>query len=1163
MTEPDLMPSILQSISSPTTDFVLSLAVPNTGVDQADLINAELSDIGAGGTLVLPSGTYAIGSSIRLLPGQTVVGRGAAIIPLSKMNSMFEATGSSTVTGFVLQNVGGRATTAIHTASSSTSTPSSIISNVLVGFDVAVQIGSGSYDVGNNFFLANRVAIVSAPPAWGGRISANYVLGGSGLDLANANNLTDTTEVFSNIILPAVQDAFGIRIGTGSSVHINRNVIDQVRSGAGIIVDGTEGMISRLSISKNYVGTNLYAASTTNGIQISGDVVDTTVAFNTIVGWRDYDIDISDGRNVYVLGNNLSSVDGVGNLKLSSVRNAILVGNEFESSHNSLVESGITNSAALGNTFSVMPNYALTSIHSASRGDSPSLIAPIGEEFRAALAEARRISEVSRIDDPPAAVRLFLTASTFAADGLVPSLVLMAFSDQADNSETINAALNRLAPGGTLVMPAGTFGLRSPIQLNGRNLAGTDTTLIPLSSMAAMININGGFSTISGLRLLNYDSLAETGIDITKPSDNLPTVIETNTVQGFVCAIKLRGDNFSVRGNTFVENLTGVYVGSFTLNGRIVANHIVGGNGIDLEGGDQQPEGVDIASNVIRSRTPGSFAVRIGSGLYIQVSANIIDQASSGPGVVLDASKAPVAYVSVIGNVISGDATDLSPYDGLTVSGNATNTTVSNNTIVNWSGYGIRATGANKLYVSGNLFDSSSSFGNIKLEDVANATLVGNTLGSGEHEIIETGSTASIDIQNIASRLAVVENSLPIDIGVSAPSGLRVITVSNLPSNGMITLAGGSPVFRGDVLTNDDLGGLRFTPTHGVFDRSSSLAYTVADASGVSYTATVELLIGGAVGNPTVSSPNIGVVGNSKVDLGIEAPCDPNYDAATLTITVASLPSNGSIARAGNSEISVGDRLSSRELTTLTFTPNQGASDQSSNFSYRVSDPAGNTCDGAASISVGPTIDIDPVTGVTLPSIEPNLNASFKVTNLDGHRSGGNNGTAYNGPVSFLQSQFIWTGTQGIAARAEIPNAFLHGGSGDDALQVTSGENVLDGGSGSNFLVGADGADHGSDVFFLDARGIATTWSTILNFHIGDEATIWSLEKEDVVGSWSSWTGAPGYEGATLDIQRTGAETNSSTSLTFAGITEGVAARFVTDRGLIDGIQYLHFSYTQ
>ena len=340
MTGSSLIPEASPSYSA-SDGVLLSTAVPNSPLDQASLINRELASLGPGGTLVLPAGTYAIASPIALLPGQTIVGRGVQIVPLASMSSMFDAAGAATISGLLLQNVNGSASTAIR-ATGEAGSPVNVISDTIIGFDKAVQIESGSFDVERNFFLNDGVAVTSAPSGLGGRIAANYVLGGSGLDLEGASDAASPTEVLSNTILPAVPGAYGIKIGAGSAIRIERNVVDQIVSGPGIIIDGANTAVSSVSIENNYIGANLYAMAATDGIQISGNVSGTTVAFNTLVGWHGSDLDASGGAGLYVVGNNLSSVTSAANVTLSSVAHAVLLGNELESRSASVVEDGAT-----------------------------------------------------------------------------------------------------------------------------------------------------------------------------------------------------------------------------------------------------------------------------------------------------------------------------------------------------------------------------------------------------------------------------------------------------------------------------------------------------------------------------------------------------------------------------------------------------------------------------------------------------------------------------------------------------------------------------------------------------------------------------------------------------------------------------------------------------
>ena len=175
-------------------------------------------------------------------------------------------------------------------------------------------------------------------------------------------------------------------------------------------------------------------------------------------------------------------------------------------------------------------------------------------------------------------------------------------------------------------------------------------------------------------------------------------------------------------------------------------------------------------------------------------------------------------------------------------------------------------------------------------------------------------------------------------------------------------------------------------------------------------------------------------------------------------------------------------------------------------------------------------------------------------TDVDTAGLGYTNGDAYSGPVAGLQHQYIWPSTDKVAIGATSPNVFLHGGSGDDAMAVTSGVNVLDGGAGSNFLVGGTGtgAGAGSDTFFVDGRGGATTWSTIVNFHQGDAATIFGFNPGVSTQPFTAVDGVAGYQGLTIHSELGGAGTGVNASMTFTGITQATAdAHFTITSGVL------------
>ncbi len=167
------------------------------------------------------------------------------------------------------------------------------------------------------------------------------------------------------------------------------------------------------------------------------------------------------------------------------------------------------------------------------------------------------------------------------------------------------------------------------------------------------------------------------------------------------------------------------------------------------------------------------------------------------------------------------------------------------------------------------------------------------------------------------------------------------------------------------------------------------------------------------------------------------------------------------------------------------------------------------------------------------------------------------------GAPSYLQWRYIWSSPNGVALSASTANVFLHGGAGQDSIQVTSGQNVLDGGAGSNFLTGGTG----TDTFFTDARGDAPVWNTLRNFHAGDAATLWGFVPGVSGYYWDDQIdGAPGSTGATLRANIVGGAgrvgDGIDASITFAGLSVAQAKALHVSVGTQAAGSYLYFDYT-
>ncbi len=199
----------------------------------------------------------------------------------------------------------------------------------------------------------------------------------------------------------------------------------------------------------------------------------------------------------------------------------------------------------------------------------------------------------------------------------------------------------------------------------------------------------------------------------------------------------------------------------------------------------------------------------------------------------------------------------------------------------------------------------------------------------------------------------------------------------------------------------------------------------------------------------------------------------------------------------------------------------------------------------------------------TVTSLASIASHDIRFTNPGAATSGSGASAAYAGPVDYLQHEYIWSSTDSVAISAASPNTFLKGNAGGDALLVAGGKNVLDGGGGSNFLIGGTGADGGTDTFFVDSRSSVETWSTIVNFHLGDYATIFGFHAGVSTLPFTDVDGAVGYTGFTIHSEIDGAGTGIKGSMTFAGIDRATAnAHFEFTTGTLPGnIDYLLIHY--
>lgn len=185
--------------------------------------------------------------------------------------------------------------------------------------------------------------------------------------------------------------------------------------------------------------------------------------------------------------------------------------------------------------------------------------------------------------------------------------------------------------------------------------------------------------------------------------------------------------------------------------------------------------------------------------------------------------------------------------------------------------------------------------------------------------------------------------------------------------------------------------------------------------------------------------------------------------------------------------------------------------------------PAGataNTSTIALTVADGGQTATDTTTTVIeqLPPLPPPGN--FAVSDQTTGQVTAVNGSPYSGPVAGLAQQLIEVTPDNLNITAKVPNVFIHSGAGTDALNVSAvnGNNILDGSTGSNFLVGGIGLD----TFFLDDRNLtADVYSTVVNFHAGDNATVFGVTAADHVSIQDN-LGAVGAKGLTYTFSAAG-----------------------------------------
>jgi hypothetical protein len=375
------------------------------------------------------------------------------------------------------------------------------------------------------------------------------------------------------------------------------------------------------------------------------------------------------------------------------------------------------------------------------------------------------------------------------------------------------------------------------------------------------------------------------------------------------------------------------------------------------------------------------------------------------------------------------------------------------------------------------------------------------------------------------------------------------------------------------------LNALTFTPTpyQVTFGQAVTTGFAISDADTAAQSATdstTTIVATATAVPPTINGTGAGqqISDQGKISpLGNVVIVDSNPgQTETVTVTL-SAKSDGTLSNLGGGTYHAATGIytdigTATAVTTaldgLVFTPTfqQVPSGQTVTTEFTIvdTDTAGaSATDTTTSVVVTASAPITPPPAPARVTPAPAGLAIFDTTT---GRPSSMTGQAYAGPVSGLTSEFITATADSLNVSISTPGWFIHTGSGNDAVAVSSGTNVLDGSTGSNFLTGGTG----NDTFFIDDRGPTfDIWGTCNNFHSGDGATVWGVTPSDFTLSWVNGQGAGGYTGLTLHATAPGKPTASLTLVGYssADLTNGrltVSFGATAATGGVPGSSYMH-----
>ncbi|MBS0440719.1 MAG: tandem-95 repeat protein, partial [Proteobacteria bacterium] len=544
---------------------------------------------------------------------------------------------------------------------------------------------------------------------------------------------------------------------------------------------------------------------------------------------------------------------------------------------------------------------------------------------------------VTPVNDAPIASSSTITV---AEESVNTPLGLAAPTDIDGNVLTIT--VTSLPAVGTVTLADGTP-VTNGQMLTAAQLAGLQFDA-PADQLAATTtsftySVSDGTTTVSAGTTINVTPVNDAPV----ASSSTITVAEesANTPLGLTAPT-------DVDGNTLTITVTGLpAVGTVTLadgtpvtNGQVLTAAQLAGLQFDA------PADLAAATNTSFSYSVSDGSVTVNAGTTINVTpVNDAPVASSSTITVAEESvNTPLglaAPTDIDGNALTITVTGLPAVGTVTL---ADGTPVTNGQVLT------------AAQLAGLQFDAPA-------DQLAATTTPFTYAVSDGTTTVNAGTTINVTPVNDApvassSTITVAEESANTPLGLAAPTDVDgnalTITITGLPAVGTVTLADGTPVTNGQVLTAAQLAGLQFdAPADQMAATTTSFSYSVSDGT-VTVNAGTTINVTPVNDAPVASSSTITVAEESvNTPLGLAAPTD--VDGNTLTITVTGLPAVGTVTLADGTPVTNGQVLTAAQLTGLQFdAPADLAAATATSFTYSVSD-------GTATVNAGTTINVTPV----------------------------------------------------------------------------------------------------------------------------------------------------------------------------------------------------------